>query len=113
VPALSNDEAYQVSSLPLTLVLDAAGNVLERLDGFKSVESILGVIENHSSVSTTHSNLNNVPTVFISKKKVRELIPTPLPPRKNKVSSIPAVVDASQNIITMLPSIKSISISIF
>ena len=77
---------YKVSSLPVTLVLDQNGNVLERLDGFKSVESILGVLEIYSKVTSINSNLNNVPIVFRPFK------------RKNKIVSKPYAIPEKSNL---------------
>jgi len=68
IPVLAEEEnlrsidwfkKYNVTSLPTTLVLDENGNEIERLEGFKSVESIQSFLYKYATKKPEGSNLNN------------------------------------------------------
>lgn len=98
IPVLAEEEnlrsidwfkKYNITSLPTTLVLDQNGNEIERLEGFKSVESIQSFLYKYATKKPEGSNLNNIPIVFKSKKRIpaRIILTRPNVIKKKKIES--------------------------
>ncbi len=101
---------YNVKTLPTTLVLDKNGNVIEQIEGFKSIKSIQDLLQLYSTALLDNADLSNIPIVFKTNVISSTRKPVPVATTKyntSKLSASAEPIDENYRTITLNSKVTS------